>query len=168
MKKSIKLSLLMLVCASVTVFDACKKPEKGDTGPAGADGNANVHSQISTVTSWSFSAPVYYADITVPALTEAIANNGAVLVYMASSGGGSPYMQLPVTVYPSASYSETFSVITATGVVEINIKDSDLTSPSLPSAHTFKIVTIESRMLQAHPEVNLKDYEQVKRVFNLK
>lgn len=151
-------ALFLLVSAT-----SCKK--EGPQGPAGKDGNANVHGQVFTVSNWSYSAPSYYSDISYSAITQDIINTGAVLVYLSNGSGG--YSQLPLTYYPSSAYSRTFETVSYPGGVRIYVTDSDLTQPVTPGTSSFKVVAISSSARIAHPEIDYSDYEEVAKVFHL-
>jgi hypothetical protein len=158
-----KNKFLLLASVLLLTFSACKK--EGPAGKDGKDGNANVQSSTFTVTSWGYSAPSYYADINYSAITAGIINNGAVLVYLSNGSGG--YSQLPLTIYPSSSYSETLETVSGPGFVRIFITDSDLTAPITPGTLTFKVVVIAASARMANPDVDLSNYNQVKKAFNL-
>jgi hypothetical protein len=157
-------SLLLLSCIFLLTFSACKK--EGPAGKDGKDGNANVQSATFTVASWNYSSPSYYADINYSAITSGIINSGAVLVYLSNGSGG--YSQLPLTIYPSSAYSETFETVTAPGLVRIYITDSDLTAPNTPGTLSFKVVVIAASARIANPDVDLSNYNEVKKAFKLK
>lgn len=157
-----KTQIIFLFSIALLTTAGCKK--EGPAGPAGKDGNANVHGQVFTVNNWSYSSPSYHADMSFSAITQDIINTGAVLVYLSNGSGG--YSQLPLTYYPSPSYSRTFETVSYPGGVRIYITDSDLTAPTTPGSYTFKVVAISSSARLGHPEVDYSDYDQVSRAFN--
>ncbi len=163
MKTTIK--SIIVIALTAAIFSGCKK-EPGPAGTNGTNGNANVVSGTVTInsSSWGYSAPSYYGDITYSAITQSIIDKGAVLVYLSNGSGG--YSQLPLTIYPSSTYSETYQVVNALGSVRIYITDSDLTAPAAPSTKTFKIVVIAAALIKQH--VNYKDYSEVKAAYDLK
>ena len=167
-KTAAMLSMFALACG--LLFTNCAKD--GMTGPAGpagtngtngTNGNANVVSGTVTVTNWTYSSPSYYGDITYASITQSIMDKGAILVYLSNGSGG--YSQLPLTIYPLATYSQTYEVVTAFNNVRIYITDSDLTAPNAPTAKTFKIVVIAAGMVK--PNVNVKNYADVKAAYSL-
>ena len=155
--------LIFSLTVAVALLSGCAKD--GETGPAGKDGNANVTSSTFTITAWNYSAPVYYADLPVPAITQDILDRGAVLAYIVGSGYN---LQLPVTIYPSASYSQSWGMNFGLGVCEITVNDSDLTQPNNPGTNTVKVVVIASRSMLNDNTVDWNSYESVKQHFNLK
>ncbi len=168
MKKQLqKIGIVVLMSISALVFNGCKGKD-GATGPAGTDGNANVHSLIFTTTSasWAYTAPTYYVNLVDPQVTSDILGTGAVLVYV--TGGGGSNTQLPYTYFPSTAYSETMAAVIALNQVQIQVTDSDLAAPNNPGALSFKVVTMSSRMMLTNPHVNFQDYESVKQAFHLK
>ena len=164
-KKIVEKTFITLTLCTLIFTTSCKKPEKGATGPAGPTGNANVQSTTVTISNWSYSAPSYYVNLSYSAITSNIINSGAVLVY-AQTGTGT-YSQLPLTVYPSSSYSSSLEVVSSLGSVQVIWTDSDLTQPANPGTWTFKIVAIASSAIAENPNVDLNDYNQVKAAFNL-
>lgn len=157
-----KLSFLLL--SSITlILASCEK--EGPEGPAGRDGNANVVSSIGVATSWTYINPSWVQRFSVPAITQEIVNSGAVLVYVQSTTGS--YSQLPVTVYPSSSYSTTFEVGYNVGEVAIFATDSDLTQPNQPGAATFKIVVISASNKLKNPFLDYSNYEEVAKAFDI-
>ena len=165
MKTKFILSVLTL---TILVVSSCKKPKDGEPGPKGADGNANVTYSIFNVSasSWGYTTPTYYAVLNDPNITSDIINKGAVLVYLQVGTG--TYTQLPLTFFPSASYAELWEVVTAVNQVQVQITDSDLTAPAPPPACTFKVVCIASRSMLSNPDIDFKNFESVKKAFNLK
>lgn len=136
----------------------------GTNGMDGTDGNANVESSSITSSSWVYTAPSWKVTFTYASITQDIIDNGAVLVY---NKVGASYNQLPLTYYPSATYSSTYEVSTVVGGLSIFVTDSDLSQPANPGSQTFKVVVIAASGLIAHPDVDFKNYEQVKSAFNL-
>lgn len=166
MKKTIK-TIGMAVVMSITaiLFNGCAGKD-GAPGAQGPQGNANVLSYTFSVSSWTYTAPNLWADLVDPDITSDVINNGAVLVYINNGGN---LTQLPYTYYPTNTYSETMSAIHSVGNVQINLTDSDLNPPGIPSSTlVFKVVTLPSRKPLSNPHINFKDYESVKKAFDLK
>ena len=160
--KIIKLVTIGLLIAGATTFSNCAKD--GATGPAGEDGNANVVSSSITSGSWTFLSPSWSQSFTYSAITQDILDNGAVLVYVAE---GVNYYQLPYTFYPSSSYSRTYKYVHYLGGLKVYVTDSDLTTPDDPGTLKFKVVVIEASGLIKNPNVDLNNYQAVKKAFNL-
>jgi len=168
------LSIAILVMA--LAFTGCKKVPvegaKGEQGPAGTngtngkDGNANVVSGTVTVSTWTYSDPVYYANIPSQSITQSIINTGAVLVY--AKLADNVWTQLPLTFYNDPSYSSTLEVITTLNLIQIVWTDSDLTDPGTPPPLTFKIVVIASTGTLLASHVDTSNYLEVRDAFNLK
>lgn len=159
---SIKTISTLFLLVTMAFFSSCTK--EGPAGPAGKNGNANVVSSSVTSGSWTYVAPSWEQTFTYPAITSTILNSGAVLVYVQS---GTNFYQLPYTFYPSSSFSRTFTYVHYLGGLKVFVTDSDLTQPSDPGTLTFKVVVIASSALKQNPDVNLKDYNAVKKAFNL-
>lgn len=157
-----------LFVACTLIITSCKK---GDTGPAGdkgatgSTGNANVVSSSLTASAWSYVSPSWEMTFTYPAITQNILDRGAVLVYVQQ---GLNYYQLPYTTYLSSTYSRTYNFVHYIGGMKVSLTDSDLTQPNNPGSLTFKVVVIAASQRMAHPNVNWKNYNEVKQVLDLK
>ncbi|HEX8516642.1 MAG TPA: hypothetical protein VF868_10615 [Bacteroidia bacterium] len=160
--------LLLFMAVSATVFNGCKGKDgaPGAEGPKGADGNANVVGTTSaTISSWTLGGGILYsASLTSTAITQAIVDKGVIMVYEDDGSGG--WYALPYTL---AIESSSFGFGYASGgFVNIYITNTDGSTPSHPGTRTYRIVAITSRGMEAHPEVDVKNYAQVKQAFNLK
>ena len=150
------------------MITSCKK---GDTGPQGPEGNANVKSGIYEVSNWtrytSSDVTTRFVDIDVPGVTTDIANYGAVLVYYSgqqiTSWTALPYL------FPSGTNNISYGFLYhyAPGVVEIEYYASDGSDPGDPGTVEFQIVVIEGGPLKANPKTDLNNYEEVRKTFNL-
>ena len=163
MKKTIV--LVFIVIAVMLTSNGCKKPKDGATGPqgpAGTNGNANViGSTLYTdsgswrpISTWGFST-----EFTLGAITQAVVDKGVVMVYEELGTG---WMALPYT-YGIVSRSFSFDV----GTIKIRIINTDLSNATNPGAIGYRFVVITSSNRIAHPNVNYKNYEEVKKTFNL-
>ncbi len=162
--KIIKLVTIGFLIAVATTFSNCEKVTvTGPAGEDGKDGNANVVSSSITSGSWSFVSPSWSQSFTYSAITQDILDNGAVLVYVAS---GVNYYQLPYTFYPTSSYSRTYNYVHYLGGLKVYVTDSDLNTPE-PGTLKFKVVVIEASGLMKNPNVDLNNYQAVKKAFNL-
>jgi hypothetical protein len=160
MKKT-AFALLILLITSASVFNACKK---GDTGPAGADGNANVMSTdpiVIPASSWKLDSNVWLASFPVPAITADIASKGMVQVYVKY---GSQWWALPDLNNGNAtSYGFT------TGNVLLFNANDDGSTPLAPLQLTFRVIIIAPSGGRAmYTDIDFKDYEAVKKAFHLK
>ncbi len=158
------LSLLLLV--SITAFMSCKG-DQGDQGPAGTnglDGNANVKSVTIPITSanWvSISADQNLAELSVPLITQAIADNGMVMVYFKTTYlglDGNTWTALPFSLARSG-YTEAFSFAVQTGKVFITETASD----NLPvePAGTIRVIVATADGMATAP-VDWSNYQDVK------
>lgn len=139
----------------------------GQDGQDGQDGNANVKSQIVSVTSsdWIITSNIAYFDTPVAIITSSIANSGSVQVFMESSTQAGTWLNMPSIQYASGYFS-TFNFIYGTGVIRIFKNDSDLSTPINPGNRTFRIVAIASSARAANPNVDWRDYSQVEKIIN--
>ena len=156
--------LVFTVFAVLLTFNGCKKGDTGPQGPAGADGNADVHAQVFTVSSWIFSTPYYSADIVDTDITQSIVDYGAVIIYISNGSGG--WELFPVTVF-HGSYSSYYTAVHYLHGVTIWISDSDSVQPADPGTKTFKIIAISSQVMIAHPDLDWSNYSKVQKTLRL-
>jgi len=137
----------------------------GTNGTNGTNGNANVTSGTATISNWIYDSNYkwYTATIIVNGITQAIVDNGVVMVYLYGNGAN---IALPTTVYPSSSYSETLSFYYGLQQVGIRVQDSDLTQPNYPGTLTFRVITIAGATLPNN--IDLTNYSEVAKYFNIK
>ncbi|MEX2483183.1 MAG: hypothetical protein WED10_01400 [Brumimicrobium sp.] len=165
-----KLNQILILALSAFFALACKKEEGpvGPQGPEGETGNANVQSQIITVSSAEWDDEGTWYSFTTPCdiITEEIQENGAVMAYQRG---------LDNSVYTALPVSATFLGDTVTTHVgfEHTVKEvyffiqvEDGNTPA-PGERTYKVVAIESSGLATNPGVNLGDYEEVKQAYDL-
>ncbi|MFN5674365.1 MAG: hypothetical protein ACK46W_04755, partial [Bacteroidota bacterium] len=69
--------------------------------------------------------------------------------------------------YPSSTYSRTYTFKHYLGGLSVIVTDSDLIQPDNPGLLTFKVVVIASSALAKHPNVDLNNYNEVKKTFEL-
>lgn len=107
------------------------------------------------------SDPAWIATLNVPAITQSVLTNGAVLVYIKD---GTDYFQLPLTI-PEDTYFTTYQFAHDLGVVSVFVLDSDGLLPINPGTTTFKVVVISGS--GKNPNVNYNDYNAVKAYYGL-
>lgn len=156
MKQSIlKLIPIMGFLMVATLFNSC---EKGEQGPAGKDGNANVYSTnefTAYSNNWakqtSSTIGTYYTlTVSSPPVTTEIAEKGVVLCFIKL--GDKTWFPLP--------YDDYIYFFTPGGIAIIYEYGVN------PGTQTFRLVAIASSELAKHPDTDLKDYSEVIRTFN--
>ena len=172
MKKVKQIGFIMLMGISTAMINGCAKD--GATGPAGTagtagtngtngtNGNANVTgSNTISVTSsdWTLGSPFYSTSFTSVAITQAIVNNGAVIVYEKL---GTSWQCMP---YTSGGEERDFTF--GVGTFKIWVQNTDGSAPTNPGAQTYRIVAIAASGLIANPNVDFKNYQAVKTTFGL-
>jgi hypothetical protein len=180
MKKTIKTTSVAFAALALTLgltFTSCKK---GDTGPAGdkgatgntgatgATGNANVTSITLNANSWTWDGVEYWRSATwtgVSQLTSAVVNSGAVMLYQ--NDGNGYFAALPITANISATVQEHDFFIYSTNTISVFIENSDLSDPN-PPPFSYKLVCIPPAIIKSNPKLDLKNYNEVKQVLNLK
>lgn len=173
MKKTI---LSFLIAAAV--ISGCKKETvTGPTGPAGTNGingNANVSSFTVTTNNWATifdDGTDYWYEKTVAwaGITQDIKDKGVIMVYVDDGAGG--WIALPYSV-SLTDVSNSLNFYVSTGSVTIRVTGYDISFGS-PGAFAyngsvFRIVAIASSIRMQHPSINWNDYQEVKKVFDLK
>jgi len=189
MKTNTLKTLAAGIVASVLLLTSCGKD--GATGPAGATGpqgvagyngtngsaNVSVSDYVTTVTSWSVTTPNtnYYTYFTVPALTQKVQDSGAVQVFVNINGNTSPsiWTNMPYTFNTTPVYIMNYN--TQANYVTIQWVDntngstvgSDPCTTLGLSFISFKVVTIPPAARRANPNVNIHDFEAIKKAFKL-
>jgi hypothetical protein len=170
MKKTIQITVIAVL---MLLAEGCTK--QGPVGPAGengANGNANVTSTTFIMNTWHWNAPHYYSNLTIPELTASNASSAAVMVYF-NTDGSNNWSALPYTHYHSP-YNYYMGFNTGVGLVQVTwFYDSSLSSGNDPN--TFysatvrcKVIVIPPSVRLANPDLDLKNYETVKKRFKLK
>ena len=144
----------------------------GISGENGKDGNANVVSVTKTVSSsnWQEAGTAgeaeyqYFAEISVPEITESINETGMIMVYEQRGGGN---FALPMTITDDG-YSKYIDYAYGVGEVLIVVKDSDLETIPPSGDITYRIIIIEGNTVSRNADVDFTDYNEVATVFNLK
>ena len=164
--------LMFLVSGSLAITSCGRDGDPGAQGPAGPKGNANVKNWfLSTIsTDWqTFGTPgntnhSKYVTFSIPELTSTYVDNGMVLVYLNQNGF---YTPLPITA-PTGTNNVLFFNYVSIGNVEIDIQLSDLSTPNTANAnYDFKVVAVAGSVKLANPNLNWKDYNEVKKRLNL-
>lgn len=166
---SFVLSMLLLTATS------CQGP-RGEAGPQGPAGNANV--QSSTVVTeasdwvWDANACNWYLDLEWDAIDYDIVDYGVVLVYMENPGESYAWHQLPLTLYPNDQYSTTLETVYYDYALTIYWTNSDLLKHQNPCDFyntnlEFKVVLIDATVYSEYQNEDLSNYENVKKLFNI-
>lgn len=145
--------LLLLSLASLSII-SCKKEIYGCTNinaenysaiATKDDGSCYIlvptttSSQI-TISSWTQNLTEWKTIIPYSAITADVLENGSVIVY--KEEGNNVWSALPLTYYPSTSYSTSYQVSITVGQVIITVSNSDGILPTNPGEITFKIVVV--------------------------
>lgn len=167
--KNVLLAVTMLLSIG---FTSCKKGDTGEPGKDGVDGNANVTYTKLTATSaaWAWSASDYWRYATwtgVSALTADAVDKGAVMLYQKV---GTSYLAIPLTMNISTGKVEHDFFMHDVGTVMVFIENSDFSDPisQIPNPIEYKLVCIPQKALEAHPEVDLMNFNSVRSTFKLK
>ena len=148
-------NLLFLSAAVLFLFSNCTKETYGNT---------DIYSDTYTA-DWTFDDPSYRVTISEAKITQDVIDNGAVMVYISNGSGG--WIALPCTLPQTASYASTYSYVLHSGGVTVWKTDTDLLTLDPGAYGVFKIVVLSQHGLKQHPDLNLTDYEEVKKELNL-
>lgn len=170
MKTILSLSLMALVL--MATFTNC---EKGQQGPAGKDGtngangSANITSRTYTLTTWTSGSSFWYSTLSTPELTSGNINNAAILVYVSDTQN--TWVPVPATIVNSTNYFWNYAA--TIGSVELRWEYNGIGNGSNPNTYysttvKAKVVVIPSARVIQNPNLNLKDYEAVKKAFDLR
>lgn len=180
-----KKNVLLLLIFSLILFGCEKEGPVGPEGPAGKDGvngsdgndgNANVQSITKSIAygDWQASGTAgedlyYYVEISIPEITAQIVQDGTVMVYYKESNDF--YYALPSTFnwyssYLGYYYHTTLRFSFKTGIVRIEIEDSNMNTYRPESTVEFKIVVIAGSTLK-NLSIDLTNYQDVKERFDL-
>jgi hypothetical protein len=144
--------------------------EKGEDGIPGKDGSANVESRTFSASSWNYSSPYYYLELSVPELTASNIHSTAVMAYF--SIDGSNWRAVPYTQYNTPS-NYFMGCISSVGNVRITwFYDSSLSSGDNPNVYygttvKLKVVVIPVAAKIINPNIDYKNYEEVRAAFHL-
>jgi hypothetical protein len=163
----------MMLCAAALSFlllTGCEKGDNGTSGVKGLDGNANIFNKTYPVSSsqWNYGGKYWYIDLPVDELTISTASTAGVMVYW---GGGNNWMALPYThVNTLGNYFMGF--VTAVDIVEVRwtynlAGKGDDPCTELGGNFDFKVVVIPPSVMMKNPNLNVRDYQEVKRVLKL-
>lgn len=153
----------------------------GTAGPTGATGTANViYSDWTTPPTYTkttvFGSTQFSANIAASKITQAILDNGTVLVYGKLDGyittiwPTAQVSQLPIVItYDSNSTAQidTWSALATVGNIEITLVNNTNVYGSISTAHQFRYVIIPGGV-HTLASINTKDYNQVKMALHLK
>jgi hypothetical protein len=153
--------ILGILIIIALIFNSCKKPKDGEPGPAGKDGVANISQTITTPLSssdWvSAGTGMWTHTISVSALTDSYSTAVMVYAYIFPN-----YFALPCSGLLTSS--DHFNYSFQDGSVKIYYSNSTAPTTTLQ----FRVVVIPPAMQTQNDDIDLKNYEEVKKRFNLK
>jgi hypothetical protein len=166
MKKTITTVIAGLVLTLGLTFTSCKKAEKGDTGPAGTNGtngNANIENFAITIRpgDWIYSSTYsewhynYYISKN---------SQSAVLGYIMSGNGKQalPYVSTP----SNCRYTMATDLFQTTPYIQFQFTNFTVATTAPTYDQYLYLVIIPPAFVK--PNVDIKDYNAVKKAYNLK
>ncbi|MDI1355649.1 MAG: hypothetical protein PSX36_12070 [bacterium] len=172
----LKIGALLLAIAVALTPVLLTNCAKGDTGPAGTNGtngtngNANVKSGTFQNMTWTFNNATlrWESVVSYSAITQEVVTSGAVLVYIDINGY---YVQLPYSYVLGTGVNAVIVWWEAehfVGGVRLKLHNSDLDNLVVPqSTAKFKIVAMTASARAAHPDVDTKNYQEVKTSYGI-
>jgi hypothetical protein len=162
---SAKLSTLVLgVLTSIVFLSSCTKETTAPAGPRGPEGPAGASPVYGvgtfTVSTWTQSGASWIADIYVSQLTQNIVDYGTVQVFVQY---GTEWWAMPdINGINSMQYGYKL------GYVSLLNSNSNGSLPINPGTKVFKVVVISQMKKKENPNVSWNNYNEVKKVLNLK
>ncbi|MEM7657043.1 MAG: collagen-like protein [Bacteroidota bacterium] len=129
----------------------------GLPGTPGTDGNANVTTYLFNVaeSNYYFDGTWWQVDLSVPAITKDIEDNGMVMVYLRRGG----YWRALPFVFVNSGYSDSVLAMHRQGQVRIRLVSSR--DNPLKYAGLFKVVVVEGNPGKRELDLNWDNYEEV-------
>ena len=165
MKKTIFKTVVILLTTIMTI--SCSKD--GATGPAGANGNANVlgsNSFTTTSTNWTSSGGGVFwtANLTgATSISQSVVDRGIVSVFrMYTINGVTQWSPLPDT-----NINQNLSFSYGVGTISFLMQSTNAVAIANPGAITLRYVVISPSNKIANPNTDWNDYNQVKAVLHL-
>ena len=166
MKKILPICTLLVLTFAITGNTGCTK---GEDGTPGKSGNANVTARTFSVSSWASNSSRWYAQLSVPELNSSNINSASVQVYWGTVSNN--WLALPYT-YVTSTTNYFMGYLTTVNLVEVRWDYNGAGIGSDPntvfgSAVQIKVVVIPPAAMVANPHLDLKNYQEVAKQFNL-
>lgn len=110
---------------------------------------------------WSGGVDGYEGTISGGLLTPELLTDGVVMCYIKDGGS---YVAMPITLSFGSYVTHWAFAQNSNSITILNYDDDGLTPP--PGDQTFKIAIFTQAGLIAHPNVDINDFESVKKEFN--
>ncbi len=168
MKKLFRINVAILFATSMLIINGCKK---GKDGEPGKDGSSTVISKTFSISSgsWVSTSSRWYVSLTVPELTTSNINSAAVQVFFGS--GNNNWVAMPFTEVATSNYFMGFETdpnyIKVTWENNVGLGSNPNSFYSLTTVQ-FKVVVIPPSARMANPNVDLNNYSELSKAFNLK
>lgn len=158
--KVFKLTIFGLLMGIGLTTSSCKKhvTEHEQNYP-----HTELNIQEVTVSNWTGDELGYEAEIVSASLTAELLSEGVVMCYIKNDDGS--YLAMPITL-SNGSWITHWAFVQNTNSITILNYDDDGATPA-PGTQTFKIAIFTQAGLINHPNVDITDYESVKKEFSL-
>jgi hypothetical protein len=164
-------TILYTAAVCLLLSTGCEKADVGKSGLNGIDGNANIFNKAYPISStqWINGPDYWLMDLPVDELTITTASTAGVQVYW---GEDDTWYAIPYTsVRTTGNYFMGF--ITSVDNVRISWTYNSIGHGSNPcnilpgNFKFFKVVVIPPSVMMKNPNLDLKDYQEVKKVLKL-
>ena len=166
------ITVISVMMTSIFVFDGCKKPQdgiNGKDGAKGATGNANVQNISVNVTASQWTYDNLY-DRLYYRYYNSSNSQSAVYAYVISGSGeqAMPYYNCPTSNAWCDQYDMATYLFGSPPYIEFQYTNYKSKTTAPTTTTNFYLVIIPPAQRKAHPNVDYKNYEEVKKAFNLK
>lgn len=166
-----KVNLMLSSILMIGMFLSCAKEVEGPQGIQGPQGPAGPGASSFTFTvppnAWQGDGDGYYVTVTnVGILNQDIVNNGAVLLYWNYDG---EWLPLPMSFFDDP-WTTHLRVAFSVGEIYLEFQDDDGFTPNPGNnfgSTTFRVVAISASGLAENPNLDLVNYEEIEKVFDL-
>ncbi len=167
MKKLYTISFTTILIISSLILNSCQKTENGTPGK---DGNSNVISKLYTINSsnWLNNGTRWYTFLTVSDLTTSNINSAAVQLFFGTTNNN--WVAVPYTEIATSNYFMGF--ITSPNYIQVTWENNISlgNNPNIFYSITtvnFKVVIIPPTARLSHPNLDLNNYNEIKKAFKL-
>ena len=164
------IAMLFALCLSIGCGKDGEPGKDGIDGTNGQDGSANVQPFNYTIENWGYDGNHYFVEVNETNGFTLSANDLATGALMSYIKSGSSFFALPYVSFLGNNTTQHYRPVYSENKFRIWVDNSTGgdTYPELDGPREIKIVIIPQAQRLAEPDLDLTNYQEVKRVFNLK
>ena len=168
------LGTITSVCfTAIIFFSGCKKDAgpvgpQGPSGTNGTNGNANVKTVIIMNPTFTWDATYLWSSFSqggISILKQNIVDSGSVMLYIKKTSSSS-YEALPFSTSYGGGVNTNYEFLHDLNYIAVYVTNSDGSNP-YPFAYSLKLVCISANGRRINPNINLRNYAEVKAAYNL-